>query len=515
MTRSGGGVRTPSPWAKTARAPLVLSVVVREWGETVEALNDAFVGDRFGPTPVTPEEAARLTAPDPLADAPDHVRGDVPEWIAPHLAACFGDDWIAEAQALAGRPSLDLRVNTLKAGRDKVLRGLSRFLPESELRIAEGVRFAAGQSDSRTPNVQSEEGYLKGWFEVQDFGSQIVAALGGPRGGEQVLDLCAGAGGKTLAMAAAMQNRGQIFAYDSDRTRLAPIYDRLKRAGVRNVQVRPPGEGALDDLVGKLDRVVVDAPCTGSGTWRRQPTAKWKLTPEQLALRVEEQRTILEQAAIYLKPRRHAGLHHLLGAARRECPTGGSLPRRAHGVFRRGRQQTVDEPVRRHPAACPLLGRGRRGVDAAHHGHGRLLRYRDAEGAVTVAVQPKEMSSGLVLTAALVIAIGSATAMWFMIPDPQAQHRFASPSGRTALHVGEYCDDGECSRRIVAEFIAADGSSSRRGCAFELAGNEPLFSNVWPVWSADEQSAEVVYTGADGEGGKLALDFARDCTHTE
>jgi 16S rRNA (cytosine967-C5)-methyltransferase len=103
-------------------------------------------------------------------------------------------------------------------------------------------------------------------------------------------------------MAAAMQNRGQIFAYDSDRTRLAPIYDRLKRAGVRNVQVRAPGEGALDDLVGKLDRVVVDAPCTGSGTWRRQPTAKWKLTPEQLAQRVEEQRAILEQAATFLKP---------------------------------------------------------------------------------------------------------------------------------------------------------------------------------------------------------------------
>ena len=281
---------------------LVLAVVVREWGEDIAALNDSFGGDRFAPAPVTDAEAARLTAADPLADAPDHIRADVPEWVAPHLQQSFGDDWIAEARALAGRPSLDLRVNTLKANRDKVLRGLARFSPEGEVRLAEGIRFPAGARDSRTPNVTSEEGYLKGWFEVQDFGSQIVAALASPRGGEQVLDLCAGAGGKTLAMAAAMQNRGQIFAYDSDRTRLAPIYDRLKRAGVRNVQVRAPGEGVLDDLRGKLDRVVVDAPCTGSGTWRRQPTTKWKLSPEQLAMRVAEQKAILADAATYLKP---------------------------------------------------------------------------------------------------------------------------------------------------------------------------------------------------------------------
>ena len=165
-----------------------------------------------------------------------------------------------------------------------------------------GVRIAAGERDSRTPNVQADEGYLKGWFEVQDQGSQIVALLAGAKPGEQVLDLCAGAGGKTLAMAAAMGNKGQIFAYDSDRHRLAPIYDRLKRNGVRNVQVRAPGEGALDDLAGKMDRVVIDAPCTGSGTWRRRPDAKWKLTAEQVAQRVGEQAAILAEGARYVKP---------------------------------------------------------------------------------------------------------------------------------------------------------------------------------------------------------------------
>src|SRR5690606_34587654 len=154
----------------------------------------------------------------------------------------------------------------------------------------------------RTPNVTTDEGYQKGWFEVQDQGSQIVAALAGAREGEQVLDLCAGAGGKTLALAATMGNKGQVFAYDADRSRLAPIYDRLKRNGVRNVQVRAPNPGALDDLAGKMDRVVVDAPCTGTGTWRRRPDTKWKLTPDLLAQRRSEQADILEQALQYLKP---------------------------------------------------------------------------------------------------------------------------------------------------------------------------------------------------------------------
>jgi 16S rRNA (cytosine967-C5)-methyltransferase len=281
---------------------IVLSVLVREWGETPEALNASFGGDRFAPQPVTDDEARRLTRTDPLAGAPDHVRADVPEWTASHLAESFGADWVDEARALSGRPPLDLRVNTLKSTREQMLVSLDHLSPDTAQLIPNGIRFPAGTRDSRTPNVQIEEGYLTGGFEVQDFGSQIVAALAGAGGNEQVLDLCAGAGGKTLAMAAAMQNRGQIIAYDSDRSRLAPIYDRLTRNGVRNVQVRPPKPRALDDLVGQLDRVVIDAPCTGTGTWRRQPTAKWKLTPAQLEQRVAEQAALLRQGLRYLKP---------------------------------------------------------------------------------------------------------------------------------------------------------------------------------------------------------------------
>ncbi|HEV7346264.1 MAG TPA: RsmB/NOP family class I SAM-dependent RNA methyltransferase [Devosia sp.] len=280
---------------------LVLAVAVRDWGEDPEALNASFAADSHAPSALSEAEAASATAP--LGDdAPGWVRADVPEWLAPSLQRAFGENWVTEGQAMAGRPSLDLRVNTLKASRDRVMKSLARFEPAETALSQLGVTMPAGPRDARTPNVTTDEGYLKGWFEVQDQGSQIVAALAGARPGEQVLDLCAGAGGKTLALAAAMMNKGQIFAFDSDRNRLAPIYDRLKRNGARNVQVRAPQPGALDDLVVKMDRVVIDAPCTGTGTWRRRPDTKWKLTPDLLAQRIAEQAALLAEGQRYLKP---------------------------------------------------------------------------------------------------------------------------------------------------------------------------------------------------------------------
>ena len=287
--------------ADTPRA-LVLSVIVRDWGTTPEELADLFASDTHAPDGLTADEVHRLSAREPWLAAADHVLADLPEWAVPSLQRSLGANWVNEGRAMSGRPPLDLRANTLKAERTRVLKALERFGAAPTAIAAQGVRIASGSGDSRTPNVQVEEGYLKGWFEVQDQGSQIVAAFAGAKPGEQVLDLCAGAGGKTLAIAAAMANKGQIFAYDSDRHRLAPIYDRLKRAGVRNVQVRSPGEGALDDLAGKIDRVVIDAPCTGAGTWRRQPHAKWKLTAEQLAARVAEQSAILDSGAGFVAP---------------------------------------------------------------------------------------------------------------------------------------------------------------------------------------------------------------------
>ncbi len=201
------------------------------------------------------------------------------------------------------RAPVDLRVNSLKADREKVLKALAHFGAAATPISPLGVRIAAPEGAAKAPHVEAEAAHGKGWFEVQDEGSQIAAAIAaaGPR--QQVLDLCAGSGGKTLAMAAAMQNTGQINAYDRDKSQLRPIFERLKRAGVRNVQTMTAGdEAALRKEGARFDLVLVDAPCTGSGTWRRKPDAKWRLNPRNLAQRLDEQRTVLELAARLVKP---------------------------------------------------------------------------------------------------------------------------------------------------------------------------------------------------------------------
>lgn len=279
---------------------LAIGAAVFAWGNDPRALNASFGDDRHAPETI-PEAVIERIETARLDDAPGHVRADVPEWLAPHFEAAFGSDWVAEGAALAGRPPLDLRVNTLKTDRDKALKQLQRLGVEPTPLAPLGLRVAPTEGPRRHPNVQAEEAYRRGRVEVQDEASQLCAALVGAKPGEQVLDLCAGGGGKTLALAAAMQNRGQIYATDSDKNRLAPIFERLKRAGARNVQVLGPGEG-LESLAGRMDRVLVDAPCTGTGVWRRRPDAKWRVTPEALDKRIAEQDAVLGEAAALVKP---------------------------------------------------------------------------------------------------------------------------------------------------------------------------------------------------------------------
>jgi 16S rRNA (cytosine967-C5)-methyltransferase len=157
--------------------------------------------------------------------------------------------------------------------------------------------------------VHAEPAFLKGMVEIQDEGSQLAALLSAAKPGEQVIDLCAGAGGKTLALAAMMDNHGQLYATDTDKRRLAPIHARLERAKARNVQVRTPrggggreqGEDTLADLTGKADLVLIDAPCTGTGAWRRNPDAKWRVRPGALAERLRDQLEALDRAVALVK----------------------------------------------------------------------------------------------------------------------------------------------------------------------------------------------------------------------
>ncbi|HZH53528.1 MAG TPA: RsmB/NOP family class I SAM-dependent RNA methyltransferase [Microvirga sp.] len=281
----------------------VLGMLRLQRGLSAEAISALCSGERFSPEPLSEPERERLEAVS-LEDAPAHVAGDFPDWIEPSLRRLFGDEVVPEMQALTARAPLDLRVNTLKvASRDEAHDALPHLgaveTPLSPL----GLRIVPGE-DGRGPAVQSEPEFLKGWIEIQDEGSQLAALLSAVKPGEQVVDLCAGGGGKTLALAAQMENHGQIYATDNDARRLAPIHDRLTRAGVRNVQVRTPrGKAdAVTDLDGRIDCVLVDAPCTGVGTWRRNPDAKWRLRPGSLETRLKEQAAVLDRAAALVKP---------------------------------------------------------------------------------------------------------------------------------------------------------------------------------------------------------------------
>jgi 16S rRNA (cytosine967-C5)-methyltransferase len=295
--------RASSAWIMGADTPrtIVLGAMSRARNMGVQEIAALCSGEKYAPEPLSDDERARLAAPS-LVGAPDHVAGDFPEWLAPHFSRAFGADAVAEGRALAQRAPVDLRVNTLKCSREKAMEELSHLGPQPTRFAPQGLRIVIG-ADGRGPALQAEPAYVKGLVEVQDESSQLVAALSLAAPGEQVLDLCAGGGGKTLALAAAMDNRGQIFATDSEGRRLMPIFERLERAGARNVQVRAP-KGQTDilkDLEGRCDLVLVDAPCTGVGAWRRNPDAKWRMRPGALEQRMKDQDAALSRAARYVK----------------------------------------------------------------------------------------------------------------------------------------------------------------------------------------------------------------------
>jgi 16S rRNA (cytosine967-C5)-methyltransferase len=301
----------------------------------VEAIAALFTGEGHASAKLAEGEIARLTAAD-LSGAPSHVVGDFPEWLAPQFEASFGALAAEEGRALAERAPVDLRVNTLRATRDKALAALAHLSPEPTPFSPVGLRIAM-RPDGRAPPLASDPAYVKGLIELQDEGSQLAALLAEAKPGMQVLDLCAGAGGKTLALAAAMENQGQIYAADPDSRRLAPIFARLARSGARNVQVRAPKGQAdvLADLDGRCDLVLIDAPCTGSGAWRRNPDAKWRIRPGALEQRIKDQDETLESALRFVKP-------------------GGRIVYVTCSVLRAENEDRIAEFMRRHDDLLPI-----------------------------------------------------------------------------------------------------------------------------------------------------------------
>jgi 16S rRNA (cytosine967-C5)-methyltransferase len=288
----------------TARG-LVLSALRRLDGLELPEI-EALFGGGHAPAPLTEAERTRLVAPYP--QAPDWAEAGVPAFLAEALKAQYGDAWRAEAEALiAPRAPVDLRVNLLRGGRDGAIRLLAHdgFEAEASPLSALGLRLPAASA----PDVQSTRAFTSGWIEVQDEGSQLAAALTGAKPGETVVDYCAGGGGKTLALAAMMGLRddgageGRLIACDVNHKRLDAIHERLERAGAR-AEIRrtgPEGEGA-EDLIGSCDLVLVDAPCSGAGTWRRRPEGAWRLVPEAIVRLSALQASILQRAARLVRP---------------------------------------------------------------------------------------------------------------------------------------------------------------------------------------------------------------------
>lgn len=279
----------------------ILAVTVKHSDDVV--VTEMFNGEQYAPNKLSHSEKTALARLDEIniSDAPDWVRLNIPEWLAPKLSRSLGDDFEAEMLALQNRATTDIRVNTLKVTRTELVKELESqgFSPQPTPVSDKGLRFSTRVS------LFNQNSFKNGWFEVQDEGSQLLAAVCDVKPGMRVVDFCAGAGGKTLALSAMMQNKGVLHACDVHSKRLENLGKRTKRAGVHNVQTHllsSERDKWVKRNVGKMDVVLIDAPCTGTGTWRRSPDAKWNLQEEDLNNLIKVQNDILESAARLLKP---------------------------------------------------------------------------------------------------------------------------------------------------------------------------------------------------------------------
>jgi 16S rRNA (cytosine967-C5)-methyltransferase len=269
---------------------------IRAWPEPPPSGRDAMLAlaasepdllALFDGSPHGPAPAGEMLAAPPT--------GTVPAWLAHRLDPEISPD---EWPAFLGRAPLDLRVNRLRGSREDALAALAEAVPTPLSPL--GLRLPEGR------RVEAEPAWNTGLIEIQDEGSQLLSLACNAAPGDTVVDLCAGAGGKTLALAAEMANQGRLIAADTDRRRLSRMPPRLARAGVEIVEPRllDPGREreALADLAGAADLVLVDAPCSGTGTWRRNPELRWRLTPARLEPLVKLQAYLLDLAQELVRP---------------------------------------------------------------------------------------------------------------------------------------------------------------------------------------------------------------------
>jgi 16S rRNA (cytosine967-C5)-methyltransferase len=290
----------------TPRRVVLTALLFLETPHTLDAIRAMCDGTAYAPKPLVEQETLMLERcegkPFTNDEMPDGARYNYPDWMEGRLKDTFGDALPQAMQALNEQAPIDLRANLLKCrDRGDLILALDKDgyygqpTPVSPIGVRLKKRIAAF-------NTQA---FKDGMFEMQDAGSQAVALLVDAKPGQKVIDFCAGAGGKTLAIAAQMQNKGRLLAWDVSESRMSQIGKRLARAGVSNVQthvLRDEADPFLKRHVGSADWVLVDAPCSGSGTWRRNPDLKWRLTLEDLLELKEMQQRILKQAARLVKP---------------------------------------------------------------------------------------------------------------------------------------------------------------------------------------------------------------------
>jgi len=287
-------------WLKDVRhsARLLVGASLLLEGWTKQGVAQAYSGGQFAAAQLDRAEDQALNRVEGHTldhpGMPDAVRLEIPDWLLPHLEARFGSALQAEMAALSEPATLDLRANLLKTTRDQAQAALAAEGWDAQPTPISpwGLRIKGRVPLTEGPTFQS------GLVEIQDEGSQLVAALVGASPGMRVADWCAGAGGKTLALAAVMQNKGQIVACDVSAPRLEGAVRRLRRAGVHNVErhLVTAGDKWLKRRAGAFDRVLVDAPCTGTGTWRRNPDARLRLKASDLAELLPKQANILDTA---------------------------------------------------------------------------------------------------------------------------------------------------------------------------------------------------------------------------
>ncbi len=307
VLRNGGALEwwlEAKKYSSSPRAIVFLALVFHHKARLQE-FHEWMNGDTYAPDDMTEAEIKLIThyVDSELiqGDMPEPARLNYPEWMADILHAHFPENLHTVLQALSQEAPVFLRANSLKTTREAVIEALTK---EDIVAKAAALAPHAIQLTKRGP-MFATKAFKNGWFEMQDEGSQLVAHLVDAKAGQKVIDFCAGAGGKTLAIAAAMKNKGRILAWDTNEARLSQITKRLARAGVNNVQTRTltsEHDSFLKRHKDSADWVLLDVPCTGSGTWRRNPDLKWRTTPKDLEEVTDIQRRILKSAGRLVKP---------------------------------------------------------------------------------------------------------------------------------------------------------------------------------------------------------------------